>query len=148
MDEVIKHYFTWHDFDAAMNTLVYKIRYHTFNPSIIVALSRGGLIPGVKLSHMLNLPLLPIRYSSKDGHGEFKQYENILPRVDERSILIIDDISDSGNTLKEVVEYYESSGSDVRSVTWFYKESSCFEPDVYALKIPSAYGWIVFPWEE
>ena len=66
----------------------------------IVGLTRGGLMPAQELSHLMNIPMVAVQYSSKKGEGD-KTHENELPSIKGKSILLVDDICDSGHTLRE-----------------------------------------------
>lgn len=114
----------------------------------VVAPSRGGLLFGVIASHKLNVPLIPIQYSSKKGNGDDKNHENILPKIPAKStIYLTDDISDSGRTLSEIVEHYHNQ--DVRVITsvFHYKEGAVFHPDLYFWRIPADSEFITYPYE-
>ena len=115
-------------------------------PSRIIGLSRGGLIPAVILSHTLGIPLTPVVYSSVFGKGE-RANANFLPDVHDRTVLIVDDISDSGHTLHEVVDYYKYIGRLPLSAALYYKEGSVHRPDFYYHTIPADAPWVIFPWE-
>lgn len=132
-------------------------------PDFIVGLSRGGLIPATVLSHMTDIPLFPVKYSSKSGNGDNKNHDNELPAIapwfskDELgepllnvpTLLIMDDISDSGNTLREVSDHYRSKGHRVYTAALYYKEltNAVIVPDIIWNTIPEDFDWIIFPWE-
>lgn len=113
----------------------------------IVAITRGGLVPGVILSQHTDIPMIPISYSSHQGKGEFKAHNNKLPYIHGNVILIVDDICDSGHTMKEVVDHY-NYGRTVYSFSLFFKEGSCITPDIFCWKLTADSGWVVFPWEK
>jgi adenine/guanine phosphoribosyltransferase-like PRPP-binding protein len=113
----------------------------------IVAPVRGGLWFGVIASHKLNVPLIPVHYSSKKGAGDDKNHENVLPDVDCETILIVDDIVDSGHTLNEIVEHYRRRGVQVFTAAFHYKEGAVFHPDLYFWRIPSDSEFINYPYE-
>ena len=115
-------------------------------PEVIVGLTRGGLFPAVILSHMLNLPMNAVSYSSKRGAGDNRNHINILPEIPSNNfesgtgrlpkdpcLLLVDDIADSGNTLKEVASEYRSRGHEVITAVLYWKESSIFQPDFFLL---------------
>ena len=51
--------YTWEQQIADTNLICEKIEADNFNPDVIVGISRGGLIPGVMISHKLNIPFKP-----------------------------------------------------------------------------------------
>lgn len=115
----------------------------------IVGVSRGGLLPALILSHHLELPLSVVQYSSKNGKGDDKNYSNILPVIEVKRILIVDDICDSGYTLREIVDYYTAKGHIVHTAVLFFKDHKepVIVPDISWRTIPSNSGWVVFPFE-
>lgn len=114
----------------------------------IIGITRGGLMPAQELSHLMNIPMVAVQYSSKSGHGD-KQHENELPSLKGHSILLVDDICDSGNTLREVHDIYEDMGYKVFSACIYYKTQNdpVYKPDVWAVNISQNFGWIHYPWE-
>lgn len=116
----------------------------------LVALSRGGLVPGVILSHLLDLPLTPICYSAKTGHGDNRNHLNNLPDLTAlpgSNIILIDDIADSGHTLKEVSEYYQTTYCVETAVLYWKHGVSVHTPDYFWQRIEKDDPWIEFPWE-
>ena len=63
------------------------------------------------------------------------------------SILVVDDVSDTGDTLLFVKDYLTWLGAkDIRIATVFMKSQTKFVPDYYEKEI-SQDTWIVFPYE-
>ena len=48
--------YTWEQQIDDTNLICAKIEADGFKPDVIVGISRGGLIPGVMISHKLNIP--------------------------------------------------------------------------------------------
>jgi hypoxanthine phosphoribosyltransferase len=120
-----------------------------FNFEVVVGISRGGLIPGVILSHMLGIPFEPISYSSKSGAGE-KQHKNFIPEIGGNIVLLVDEICDTGNTLKEVKTVLEEQQKkSVYTCCLYYKKFNIplFVPDFRWITIPEDSPWVVFPYE-
>ncbi len=140
---------TWHDIEKAVEALSIKIR-EEYDPDIIVGIARGGLIPSVRLSHLLNDLLMRVVH--------VKYYEDVDETTDEPEIfwsdveklegkvLIVDDVADTGNTLEVVLDHLkERIEGELKIATIAYKPSSKIMPDYFIYETEK---WIVFPWEE
>jgi hypoxanthine phosphoribosyltransferase len=95
------------DVHAAIFRIVDQIENSGINYDVIVAPARGGLIPGVRLSHQLNIPLLPIMYSLRDFYS-VEQHPMIQLNkyvVTDRplNVLLVEDIVDSGKTVNALL---------------------------------------------
>jgi len=116
-----KRFLEWRDIDAAIERLAANIKKSNIKISAIKGLQRGGLIPAVMLSHSLGIPMTEKEIVSS-------------------SVLIVDDICDTGNTLIP----YKQLNNPI--VTIHYKTSALLEPDFW-FKIANEKEWIVYPWE-
>ena len=113
-----KIFLSWDDISEAVDLLCNKIKTDLPEIDSVHGLARGGLIPAAMVSHNLGLPYLPY----------------ILPNT-----LVIDDICDSGETLKD--------GPGVYTGVLYYKpHTSCFIPSIYS-HLHKGDEWIIFPWE-
>ena len=74
-------WYTWEEMRRDVNVLCRDIVLSKFDPQVIVGLSRGGLVPGVMMSHWFNKPFKPVKAALSD----FPEGEDYLPRkTDER----------------------------------------------------------------
>lgn len=141
--------YTWSQFDEDCEELLRRIKNKKFKPSTIVALARGGLCLGVKLSHALGKPLMIV---SAKTYGENKRsLQTVLLNSSytvplKSPVLILDEIADSGKTLKIVVDHFSTLGVDIKTATLLYKPHSIVRPDFYC-KVAENKQWITFPWE-
>jgi uncharacterized protein len=141
--------YTYNRLNKDIKNLVRRIRYAKFKPKTIVALARGGLIPGVWLSHILKAPLMIVSVKS---YSEDRQQENTILLNSsytvpiQSPILLIDEIADSGLTLKTVRKHFESIGIEVKTATLLYKKRSIIKPDWSMGEIKDD-TWINFFWE-
>jgi hypoxanthine phosphoribosyltransferase len=134
---------------AAAVTMVREARTHGVIDAVLAPV-RGGLMFGVVASHTLNVPVIPVAYSSKKGAGDDKNHLNQLPILPSttKTILIVDDIVDSGHTLKEIVEHYQSIANlKVITAVFHYKVGAVFVPDLYFWLIPADSEFINYPYE-
>ena len=60
-----KLWYKWDDMRRDVSTLCREIALDKFDPQVIVGLSRGGLTPGVMMSHWFQKPFKPIRPHSE-----------------------------------------------------------------------------------
>ena len=116
-----KRYISWEQFEKDIKVLVTKIKKHCKEEQMrfkaICAVPRGGVVVGVRLSHLLGIPL--------SGECAF-------------NTLIVDDVSDTGKTLSR-------AGLFLFPVATLYrKDGTIVEPRFCVRTINK---WIVFPWE-
>ena len=96
-----KLWYKWNEMRRDVNTLCREILLDGFNPEVIVGLSRGGLTPGVMMSHWMQKPFKPVNASLRD----FPEWEDYLPKKTDERVLIVDDICDSGETFDRIKSY-------------------------------------------
>ena len=143
-----KLWYDWREMRRDVNTLCREIVLDKFDPNVIVGLSRGGLTPGVMMSHWMKKPFKTIKARLRD----FPEWENYLPRKTDDRVLIVDDICDSGETFSRIREHInerKENGVDVRFATLWWNNECNFTPHYYVNDIAkdSTNTWIMFPWE-
>ena len=130
-----------------VNTLCRTISLDKFDPQVIVGISRGGLTPGVMMSHWMQKPFKPIKTSLRD----FPEWEEYLPKKTDERVLIVDDICDSGETFQKISDFITERGVDVevRFASLWWNNEVDFEPHYYVQECAkdSEGIWIHFPWE-
>ena len=112
-------YLTWEQFDSVCKEIHIWAKDKKFNS--IYGPPRGGLVLAVKLSHLLEIPLIV----SKD---------DITPRT-----LIVDDITDTGKTM----EKFRQKGNKIATI--FYHKQSTVIPDKWFFEKTDK--WVIYPWE-
>ena len=151
--ETNKLWFSWEEMRRDVNTLCREILLDGFNPEVIVGLSRGGLTPGVMMSHWMQKPFKPVKASLRD----FPEWEDYLPKKTDERVLIVDDICDSGETFDRIKSYIKGPRInqplelpvEVRFATLWWNNECNVEPHYYVNEIAkdSTGTWIHFPWE-
>jgi len=127
-----------------------KIRLDKFKPDVIVGVSRGGWPPARVLSDLLDNPnLANVRAEFYLGVAETKGEPTLTQPVSVpvilKKVLIVDEVADTGKSLRLVKEHIEKQGaSEARIATVYYKPWSVIKPDYYEKETSR---WIVFPWE-
>ena len=142
-----KLWYGWEEMRRDVNSLCREITLDKFDPNVIVGLSRGGLTPGVMMSHWMKKPFKSIKAALRD-HPEWEDY---LPRKSDKQVLIVDDVCDSGETFQRISNFIKerSDGVDVRFAVLYWNNECNFTPHYYVNSIAkdSENIWIHFPWE-
>ena len=121
---------SWNDIKDVVDKVVEKIDNLEKKPFYIYGVPRGGLIPATWISHKTEIKYQQINSAQ------------ISKMADLSHILIIDDICDSGKTVKEIRENYPK----VKVACLYYKETASETPDIYGKIVGDE--WLVFPWED
>lgn len=141
---------TWDGFGEATRALSRSIVADGFEPEVVVAIARGGLLPGGAIAYGLgikNCGALNVEFYT--GIGTVLTAPEVLPPALDlaylagRRVLLVDDVADSGRTLKLAAELLDSEGAEARSATIYTKPGSLARPD-YSWRETSR--WIDFPW--
>lgn len=114
----------------------------------IIAISRGGLIPARILSDFLQLPISNIVISSYTNLKQLKEPEIIeVSEIDlkDKSILIVDEVSDTGKTFIRALKHFqERPVKNILTCAPYIKPKTKFFPNFYQETIDA---WIVFPYD-
>ena len=145
-----KEILTWEGFGVASRELAQTIADDGYEPEIIIAVARGGLVAAGALSYALGVKLsdaINVEFYT-DVHTTLPDPILLEPMLDVASIsgrklLVVDDVADSGRTMKLVLEILRDQGAEVRSAVLYEKSVSVVKPD-YTWRHTDE--WIVFPW--
>lgn len=148
------HYLEYYeDFLAKVRVLSNKIVDSQWMPDLVIGVGRGGLVPGVYVSHQLGIPMLSIDHSAKiPGFAD-----ELLAKVagmsgEGKKLLFIDDINDSGGTIDYIRARLDEGGckrETTRFAVVINNTRSQATVDIWADTIDRAEDkrWFVFPWE-
>jgi xanthine phosphoribosyltransferase len=142
------HYYSYDQFITDLKALV--VQTEAFQPDALLAIARGGLT----LAHAYalatdNRNLFTVNSVLYDGDikRSHSKLTNIPDLTGMKRVLILDDIIDSGETLKGVLRVLHERYPDIefKSATIYYKKTSDIQPDH---AIHEAKEWIDFFWEK
>jgi hypoxanthine phosphoribosyltransferase len=142
---------SWNHIHGLLVQLATKIKESRFNPDIIVGVSRGGWIPARIMSDMLEKHnLANVSAEFYIGIRKTKQQpiitQPVSVQVKNMKVLVVDDLADSGESLKVVIAHLKKLGAqEIRVATIYYKPWSIVVPHYYEKQTRN---WIVFPWEQ
>lgn len=126
-------------------------------PTVVYGITRGGLIPAVYASHYYEVPMETIKVTTYDGN-ELGDCTDLIKRLKAgEMVLLVDDICDTGNTLKYIVDSViaaDTEGADLLNTliiaTLIHNEGcNLIEPDYAGTVINKTENptWVVFDWE-
>ena len=123
-----------------------------FEPDVVVALARGGWFAGRCLCDFLGLDdLTSLKMEHYVGTAEKADEPEIrypMPEgsVEDKNVLIIDDIADTGGSIKRAQEYVQDrEANEIRTATLQLLGTSEFDPD-YVGEDLEDWAWVVYPW--
>ncbi len=140
------YYYSYESFQKDVNFLIKEVE--TYQPDIILAVARGGVTLGHFMAEGLDLRAL---YTLNSIHYDDQQkLETIevfnIPNLGEnRRILVVDDIIDSGESMVEIMQVLKQKYPDnvYKSAVLFYKKDALIQPD---FTCHEAKEWIEFFW--
>ena len=141
---------SWDSIYEMLINIALRIKNSGFEPDYIVGVSRGGWAPGRILSDLLeNTHTANIKIEFYVGIEKTARKPIVTQPLTEdiakKNILVVDDVSDTGESLKVALDHVVGKGAaDVKTATVYYKPHSIFKPDFFA---DSTSDWIIFPWE-
>jgi hypoxanthine phosphoribosyltransferase len=142
---------TWDQIYGSLLKLAKTIRKSKFEADVIVGVSRGGWIPARIMSDLLgNINLANVTAEFYVGITETRHEPSITQPVSApvvgKTILVVDDLVDTGKSLRLVNAHLKSQGSfEIRVATIYYKPWSIIVPHYFEKETRR---WIVFPWEQ
>lgn len=156
------NFLEWSDITRIVNNMAIEIK-KSYKPDIIISVVRGGMVPSVILSHLLNVrnvENIKAKETVSDEIDAQKQEivieENInLKEIKGKRVLIVDDILGSGQTIRKIKEVTKKwSPKDIKVAICMINEDNWEKSNNGEYKNIIDYlgekirGWVVFPWEK
>lgn len=150
-DEDGKRYLSWPDVESLVNRLVEKLPTEYDH---LLVVTRGGMIPAALVSQLTGMRDILVAavmfYSGPDDRLReplFLQFPED-PLVAGKSVLVIDDVWDSGGTCVSVVGRLRRAGAHPEVAVLHYKPTRSdypeSHPDYY---VEVTEDWIIYPWQ-
>lgn len=145
--------------------LIAKIKEDNFYPDVIVGLSRGGLVPAQYTAYGMGvtwIETISIQLRDNNHILAHEEINNLIEKLEncdlvnwnkehrKLNVLVVDDLIDSGSTLKLIRAFLHSDKLDVR-VGALYQNiipnnlEIVQQADYWGEVKPE--GWINFPWD-
>ena len=131
--------------------LAKKVADSGFRPDVIVAVLRGGVVPALIVSDVLNVEEF---YAIRVKHWGIAEEVYKVPVVEQlpqgklegRRVLLVDEIADTGKTIEVAVrELRKMSPQEVRTSVVHLKPTSSVIPEYYVEKL-DRWVWVFYPW--
>lgn len=144
---------TWNDVEAWSDRIAGRVRAADAVPETIVGLTRGGWVPARLLGDRLGVKrLVSLRAqhwgvtATRDGAATLS--EGLSGPVADESVLVLDDITDTGESLRLAVDHVaRAKPRRLESATFLHIAGASFVPTYFAEEMRrEAWAWIVFPW--
>ena len=163
-------YINWAQATGMCHVLIREITLANWRPEYVVGLTRGGLAPGVMLSHYYEVPFKSLHVSFIDAPEEQESMKELTKLfLKNKKVLIVDDINDTGRTInhikdnvwfdadehfdlfgyKDEEEFLKQKKYDLRFAVLVHNEASDADVNYSAKHINKMENpeWVVFPWE-
>ena len=151
---------SWRKIESLCNKICKKIKDNNIDIDNIIGISRGGLIPATLCAKRLNVRRVYSIGLMSYNDGDDYETRTPVPTIYQcepmsthfsKNTLIVDDISDKGNTLNFLRHGMLTPPTFFKkdrlfTATLYKKKDTLFHPDYYGKLAPEK-EWLVFPWE-
>jgi hypoxanthine phosphoribosyltransferase len=140
----------WSTYGSAVRELAQVVADDGFRPEMVLSIARGGLFVAGSLGYALsvkNIYVMNVEYYT--GVDERLPVPVMLPPyvdfvdMEDAKVLIVDDVADTGHTLRMVHDFCLERVDEVRSAVLYEKSHSLVNCE-YVWKRTDQ--WINFPW--
>jgi hypoxanthine phosphoribosyltransferase len=142
----------WEYIYGLCRTVADQVRDDQFEPDVVVALARGGWFSGRVLCDFLGLDDLTSlkveHYVGTAAKSEEPEIRYPMPEgsVEDKDVLIVDDIADTGGSIQHAYDYVtDRESGTVRTATLQLLGTSEFDPDFVGERLRE-WTWVVYPW--
>lgn len=152
VEQPLKRILGWDDITRLVDRLAGQLQGQDFDAMLVV--TRGGMVPAGLLSESLdirNILVAAVQFYTGIGttldQPEFLQFPD-ASLLHDKSILVVDDVWDSGRTAAEVRDRVRQHGGRPVMAVLHYKPRASRYPD----QAPDFHAevtedWIVYPWD-
>lgn len=138
------------EYQNDIRNLLKMIRQETKNEYHVIGIERGGLVPATHMSNLLSCQMSVIRFQTRHGivDKETRWYGKPAVITANDRFIIMEDIYDSGKTIKQIQKDLDDAGLGREQVSYYtlFGNSKAKDDGVIYLH-ESLDRWIVFPWE-
>lgn len=144
---------TWDELENLVWDIYLNLNETGYDPDVIIAVARGGLVPArILLDYLQKKHICTFQMGHLTGDMTITEMPMLiypLPEVNltDKKVLVVDDVSDEGMTMKAVVNYLSSKVGDIKTAVLVSKKDSRFKAD-FCPKVMDDWRWVLFPWSK
>jgi len=144
-------YVSWQGFYGLCAELYGRVRDDGYRPDGIIGIARGGYLPARVLADffgLMNLGSLKVEHYHSTHKSRRAEIRHALaPSFAAKHVLVVDDVSDSGDTFEAALEHLERHPGvgEIRTAVLHHKTTSPYVPNYYAHRV-LRWRWIIYPW--
>jgi hypoxanthine phosphoribosyltransferase len=143
----------WGEIEDWTESVAASIKQSGYSPDMCIGMTRGGWVPSRLICDHLGIKDLHAVKTEHWGitatkNGEARLAQPLAIEVEDKKVLIVDDITDTGQSLRLALEHVKERGAkNVISATLLHITHSKVTPDFYAVEVPATeWTWFIFPW--
>lgn len=143
-------FISWREIGKTAKLVAQKLKKACFRPDIIVAIARGGIVPARLLCdhlYLKNLVAMKVDHwgitATIDGKAKIAYGINI--DISGKKILLVDDVTDTGQSMDLAKKYLVKLGPKVvKTAALYHLATSRYTPNFYGQE--REWAWLIFPW--
>ncbi|CAN5785676.1 hypothetical protein BH23GEM3_BH23GEM3_22700 [soil metagenome] len=138
---------SWELFGELSRVLALRVA-RDYEPDLVIGIATAGVIPAAVIASILQVDFYSMKISRRSG-GEIVReqphvFSAIPPEAAGRRVLLVDEITTSGETLRLALAAARDIGvREVRTATSFVRPGA-YRPNFFALETDAL---IIFPWD-
>jgi len=146
----VREIMSWTDLGEGARAIAEQVHASGWHPDIVLAIARGGLLPGGAIGYALgvkNTCTMNVEfYTDVDERLDVPMVLPPVPTLVDLGasrMLIVDDVADTGHTLRVVQEFCVDKVAETRTAVLYEKPTSVVTCDYVWRRTDR---WVVFPW--
>ncbi|HVN72362.1 MAG TPA: phosphoribosyltransferase [Desulfomonilia bacterium] len=142
---------SWEDVEDLLWKIFIDMKEAGYDPDVVIGVARGGLAPArILMDYLQKKYICTFQMGHWEGEAALSEKPRMvfpLPDVDltGKRVLVVDDVSDEGGTMEEVLSYLAPRVKEVRTAVLVNKADSRLKAD-FCSKTMSEWRWVMFPW--
>jgi hypoxanthine phosphoribosyltransferase len=139
---------SWEFFGELCRVLAVKVAASGYRPDLVIGIAKAGVIPGAVVASILQCDFYSLKISRDLGVERVRARPKILSTAPReaagKSVLIVDEICTSGETLRLAVNAVRQVNPDELKTATSLVKYGGYKPDFYALETENT---VIFPWD-